>query len=80
MADQRCAERIGYITNFCSMIELLQELNISSCQHRSIQAFDNVSTRKKENYCKSLLKLLHTMQENKGFLAYFMRILNSCKV
>jgi len=30
------AEPIGYITNFCSMIELLHELKNSSCQHRSI--------------------------------------------
>ena len=46
-----CADhdRIAYITNFCSMIELLHELEDSSPQHRSIQAFDNVSARKKEN-------------------------------
>jgi len=43
------ADCIGYITNFCSMIELLHELKNSSCQNRSIQAFDNVSVGKKEN-------------------------------
>jgi len=26
-----CADRIGYITSFCSMIELLHELKNSSC-------------------------------------------------
>jgi len=26
-----CADRIGYITNFCSMIELLHELKNRSC-------------------------------------------------
>jgi len=40
---------IGYITNFCSMIELLQKLKNSSFQHRSIQAFYNVTATRKEN-------------------------------
>ena len=40
---------IGYIANFCSMMELLHDFKNSSCYHRSIQAFDNVSARKKEN-------------------------------
>jgi len=44
------ADRIGYITNFCSMIELLHELRNSFFQHRSIQKFDNVSAGKKENW------------------------------
>jgi len=26
-----CADRIGYITNFCSMVELLHEIKNSSC-------------------------------------------------
>jgi len=26
-----CADRIGYITSFCGMIELLRELKNSSC-------------------------------------------------
>jgi len=26
-----CADRIGYITNFCSMIELLHELKNNTC-------------------------------------------------
>jgi len=43
------ADRIGYITNFCSMVELLHELKNSSCLHRSIQAFDNVSAGKTKN-------------------------------
>jgi len=43
------AERIGYISNFCSMIELLHELKNSFFQHRSIQEFDNVSGGKKKN-------------------------------
>jgi len=43
------ADRIGYISNFCSMIELLHELKNSFFQHRSIQEFDNVSGGKKEN-------------------------------
>jgi len=44
-----CADRIGYVTDFCSMIELLHELKNSSFQHRSIRAFDDVSAGKKEN-------------------------------
>jgi len=43
------AKRIGCISNFCSMTKLLHELKNSSCWHRSIQAFDNVSAGKKEN-------------------------------
>jgi len=43
------ADPIGYITNFCSMIELLHELENSSWLHRSVQTFDNVSAGKKEN-------------------------------
>jgi len=43
------AERARYINNFCSMIKLLRELKNSSCQHRNIQSFDNVSGGKKEN-------------------------------
>ena len=31
------ADRIGYITNFCSMITPLHELNNSSCSQRSIR-------------------------------------------
>jgi len=42
------ADRIGYITNFCSMTELSHELK-NSFEHRSIQAFDNVSAGKQEN-------------------------------
>jgi len=42
------ADHIGYITNFCSMIELLQELKNSSCYRRSIQVFDNVSAGKRK--------------------------------
>jgi len=37
------AYRISYITNLCSMIELLHELKNSRFKHRSIQTFDNVS-------------------------------------
>jgi len=44
------ADPIGYITSFCSMRKLFHELKNSTCQQRSIQAFDNVSTGKKENY------------------------------
>jgi len=44
-----CADRIGYITSFCSMIERLLEIKNSSCKNRSIQACDNVSAGKKEN-------------------------------
>jgi len=43
------AERIGYISNFCSMIELLHELKNFFFLHRSIKEFDNVSAGKKEN-------------------------------
>jgi len=39
---------IGYISNFCSMIELLHELKNSFFQHRSIQEFDNVSGGKRK--------------------------------
>jgi len=40
---------IGCIANFCSMVELLHELKNSSCQDRSIQAFDDASAGKKQN-------------------------------
>jgi len=43
------ADPIGFISNFCSMVKPLHELKNCSCQHRRIQAFDNVSARKKEN-------------------------------
>jgi len=43
------ADRIGYVTNFFCVTELLHELKKSSCKHRSIKAFDNVSAEKKEN-------------------------------
>ena len=42
------ADGIGYTTSFCSMIKLLHELKNSSCWHRSIPAFDNVSAGKRE--------------------------------
>jgi len=44
-----CADSICYSTNLYCMTELLHELKNSSCYHRSIQAFDNVSAGKKEN-------------------------------
>jgi len=62
-----CADRIGYITNFCGMIRLLHELKNSSGKKRSIQAFDNVSAEKKENYCKSLLASIHNKKSNVNF-------------
>jgi len=43
------ADRIGYISHFCSMIELLHELKNGFFYHRSIQDYDNVSAGKKEN-------------------------------
>ena len=44
-----CADRIDYITNFCSMIKLLHEFKNSSYWNRNIQAFDYVSAGKKKN-------------------------------
>jgi len=43
------ANRIDYITNFCSMVDLLHELKNSSFQHRSFRGFHNVSAGQKEN-------------------------------
>jgi len=43
-----CADSICYITNLYCMTELLHELKNSSCYHRSIQAFDNVSAGKRK--------------------------------
>ena len=43
------ADRSGYITNFCSMIELLHEFKKSFFKHGSIQEVDNVSAGKSEN-------------------------------
>jgi len=40
------ADRIGYITSFCSMIKLLHKLKNISFYNRSIQAFDNISAGK----------------------------------
>jgi len=44
-----CADSICYIIDLYCMTELLHELKNSSCYHRSIQAFVNVSVEKKEN-------------------------------
>jgi len=43
------ADLNGYISNFCSMIELLHELKKSFFKHGSIQEVDNVSAGKNEN-------------------------------
>ena len=43
------ADRSGYISNFCSMIELLHEFKKSFFKHGSIQEVDNVSAGKNEN-------------------------------
>ena len=43
------AERINYVSNFCSMIELLHEFKKSFFKHGSIQEVDNVSAGKNEN-------------------------------
>jgi len=43
------ADRIGHITKCFIMIELLGELKNSNFQHRSVQAFDNVSAGENEN-------------------------------
>jgi len=43
------ADRSGYITNFCSVIELLQEFKRSFFKHGRIQEVDNVSAGKSEN-------------------------------
>jgi len=43
------ADRSGYITNFCSVIELLYEFKKSFFKHGRIQEFDNVSAGKSEN-------------------------------
>jgi len=44
-----CPDGIGYITNFSSMIEQLHEPKTAVVNYGSIQEFDNVSARKKEN-------------------------------
>jgi len=59
------------------MIKLLHKLKNSSCYHRSIQAFDNVSAGKKHN--KKISGLLY-ITKIESLLAYFIRILNSCVV
>jgi len=59
------ADRIGYITNFTSMVGLLHELKNSNFQHGGIQAFDNVSAGKKK--LKSLLDF-YTYKKLKVFL------------
>jgi len=43
------ADRGGYISKFCSMIELLHEFKKSFFKHGSIQEVDNVSAGKNEN-------------------------------
>jgi len=55
------ADRIGHISNFCSMIELLHELKNSFFQHRSIQEFDNVPGGK-----KGKLNVCWTSKHNKN--------------
>ena len=44
------ADRSGYITNFCSVIELLHEFKKSFFKHGRIQEVDNVSAGKSENW------------------------------
>jgi len=44
------ADRIGYITSFCSMIELLHELKTAVIDIEAFEAFDNAPAKKKENY------------------------------
>jgi len=67
------ADRVGFITIFSSKAELLHELKKSGCQHRSIQAFDNVSAGKVKT--KSLLDLYTKTYESS--LAYFIHIQDS---
>jgi len=70
------ADRIGNITNFCSLIELLHELKNSFV---NIEAFRHLMSQQGKRKTKSLLDL-YTQQKIESFLAYFMRILNSCVV
>ena len=44
------ADRSGYITNFCSVIELLHEFKKRFFKHGRIQEVDNVSAGKSENW------------------------------
>ena len=71
------ADRIGYVTNFCSRVELLHELKNSSFWQRSIQAFDNVTAGKKEKkfagllYITKNLKLSCALYAHSQFLCSF---------
>jgi len=39
---------LGFITSFCTMMELLHELKNSGCYRRSMEVFDNVSAGKRK--------------------------------
>ena len=74
----RSADRIGYITNFCSRVELLHELKNSSFWQTSIQAFHIVTEGKKEKlkfagllYITKNLKLSCALCAHSQFLCSF---------
>jgi len=72
-----CADGIRYITNFFSMIEQLHEPKVAIV---NIEAFRNlIMFQQRKRKTKSLLDF-YTQQKSESFLAYFMRILNSCVV
>jgi len=60
------------------MTELLHELKNSSCYHRSIQAFGNVSARKKKGKLKVCWTCMHNKKRKFSILMQFSRI-RSCK-
>jgi len=68
------AGRIGYITKFCSMIELLHELKTAVF---NIEAFRH-SIMSLQGKRKTSFFDFYTQQKIESFLAYFMRILHSC--
>ena len=71
------ADRVGYISNFCSMIELLYELKNSIFLTQKHSGIGYYIRRKKGKL--TFAELLHIIKIE-SFLAYFMRIIHSCSV
>jgi len=68
------AHCIDYITNFCSMIELLHELKTAVLNTEVFRHL--IMSHQGKKSTESLLDF-YTKQIIKSFLAYFMRILSS---
>ena len=68
-----CPDRLGYITNFCSMMHELKTAVVNTEAFRHL-----IMSQQGKRKTNSLLDS-YTQQKNGSFLAYFILILKSCK-